>query len=86
MFDHFQSLTNFQSLNDENKSVRVKGKYAPEAYSLGLVHRVSFPEATYTSGVTASHLNILYMLEVELNAASHNVSLIGNCADSASNF
>lgn len=72
-------------------AVRAKGKYAAEAYSLDLVDTTgkspdiilgSFPEAT--TGVTASHLYAL-MLEVEHKAASHNVSLIGHCTDSASN-
>ena len=72
-------------------SVRAKGKYAAEAYSLDLVDTTgespdimigSFPEAT--SGVTASHLYAV-MLEVEHKAATHNVSLIGHCTDSASN-
>ena len=72
-------------------SVRAKGKYAAEAYSLDLVDTTgklsdillgSFPEAA--SGVTASHLYAL-MLEIERKAAVHNVSLIGHCTDSASN-
>ena len=72
-------------------SVRAKGNYAAEAYSLDLVDTTgkspdimlgSFPEAT--SGVTASHLYAV-MLEVEHKAAAHNVSLIGHCTDSASN-
>ena len=72
-------------------SVRAKGNYAAEAYSLDLVDTTgelpdimlgSFPEAT--SGVTASHLYAI-MLEVERKAAAHNVSLIGHCTDSASN-
>ena len=72
-------------------SVRAKGNYAAEAYSLDLVDTTgelpdimlgSFPEAT--SGVTASHLYAV-MLEVERKAAAHNVSLIGHCTDSASN-
>ena len=72
-------------------SVRAKGNYAAEAYSLDLVDTTgtvsdlmlgSFPEAT--SGFTASHLYAI-MLEVERKAAIHNVSLIGHCTDSASN-
>ena len=72
-------------------SVRAKGNYAAEAYSLDLVDTTgelpdimlgSFAEAT--SGVTASHLYAI-MLEVERKVAAYNVSLIGHCTDSASN-
>ena len=70
-------------------SIRAKGKYAAEAYSLNLVDITgklsdillgSFPEVAF--GVIASHLYAL-MLEIECKAAVHNVSLIGHCTDSA---
>ena len=72
-------------------SVRENARHAAEAYSFNLVDTTgktpdllvgSIPEAT--SGVTASHIYAL-MLEVEKRAASHNVSLVGHCTDSALN-
>ena len=42
----------------------------------------SIPEAT--SGVTAGHI-LAIMLEVERKARNHNIPLIGQCTDSASN-
>ena len=43
----------------------------------------SIPKST--SGVTASHVIYSIMLEVEKKAIQHNLSLTGNCTDSASN-
>jgi len=89
-FPESHSLPKFESREQVQKyvlSVREKGSYAAEAYSLDLVDTTgespdimlgSFPEAT--SGVTASHLYAV-MLEVERKAAAHNVSLIGHRTD-----
>ena len=89
--DNLPKLESREQVQEYVLSVRAKGKYAAEAYSLDLVDTTgkspdimlgSFPEAT--SGVTASHLYAI-MLEVERKAAAHKVSLIGHCTDSASN-
>ena len=94
MFDCSENLPKLVSREQVQEyvlSVRAKGNYAAEAYSLDLVDTTgstpdlmlgSFPEAT--SGVTASHIYAI-MLEVERKAAVHNVSLIGHCTDSDSN-
>ena len=88
---NLSKLESREQVQEHVLSVRAKSGYAAEAYSLDLVDTTgrspdimlgSFPEAT--SGVTASHLYAI-MLKVECKAATHNVSLIGHCTDSASN-
>jgi len=87
LFPKPEKLPTLKSREQQNYilSVRTKGNYAAEAYSLDLVDTTGtvpdlMPEAT--TGVTASHLYAI-ILEVESKAAINNVSLI--CTDSALN-